>query len=119
MDLSPDQLLIARGKVKAAAFHPEIAQSVMVVNAAAKTLLDVRQQICKFGASMPKLRRFLGVVPDKEGRTDSTKKDGNDVAVLSIGDEVKDDEPIVISDKMDQDKDQESSAAALLYQSLA
>ena len=112
MDLSPDQLLIAIGKVKAAAFHPEIAQSVMVVNAAAKTLLDVRQQICKFGASMPKLRRFLGVVPDKEGRTDSTKKDGNDVAVLSIGDEVKDDEPIVISDKMDQDKDQESSDAS-------
>ena len=35
MDLSPDQLLIAIGTVKAAAFHPEIAQAVMVVNAAA------------------------------------------------------------------------------------
>ena len=79
IDISPEQLLVAVSKVKAAMFHPEIAPSVAVVNAAAKTMLDVQQMLSKRGASVPQLRRFLGVPTPRKGSTNGTKKDGDDV----------------------------------------
>ncbi len=79
VDVSPAQLLIAIHKVQVASFHPEIAPFIKVVTNAAKTMLDVQQILSKHGASVPQVRRFLGIPTPKKGSVNGTKKDGDDV----------------------------------------